>query len=292
MEYALELSGVTKAYPDFTLADIGLLLPTGCIMGFIGENGAGKTTTIKAILDLVRTDRGSIRVLGRECPREIRAVKEQVGVVLEDGGFPEQLTPRQVGHFLGRIYRTWAPDVFTGYLDRFHVPDNKRIKELSLGMKKKLAIAAALSHDARLLLLDEATSGLDPVLRAEVLDVFLEFIEREDRAILFSSHILSDLEKAADYITFLHQGRIVFSSEKDRLLERYGLFRGSQADLSLLPPAAVRGARFHAFGVEALVERQAVAGSRRLDPASIEEIMLYSLQPNEIGKEASRPWPV
>lgn len=210
---ALELQNVTKEYPGFSLTDISFSLPCGYIMGLIGENGAGKTTTLKAILGLIHSQ-GSVQVLGRG--REaITAAKEQVGVVLEDATFPDPLNGRDVAQILRGVYKTWDREKFMGLLHQFDLDPKKKVKDYSRGMKMKLSLAVALSHDSRLLLLDEPTSGLDPVVREEVLDMLLQFIQEPDRSVLFSSHILSDLERVCDYATFLHQGKVVFSMPKE-----------------------------------------------------------------------------
>ncbi len=204
---ALELQNVTKEYPGFSLTDISFSLPSGYIMGLIGENGAGKTTTLKAILGLIHSQ-GSVQVLGRG-REDITAAKEQVGVVLEDATFPDPLNGRDVARILRGVYKTWDREKFMGLLHQFDLDPKKKVKDYSRGMKMKLSLAVALSHDSRLLLLDEPTSGLDPVVREEVLDMLLQFIQEPDRSVLFSSHILSDLERVCDYVTFLHQGKLV-----------------------------------------------------------------------------------
>jgi len=275
MSEALKLVNVSKHYKDFSLNQVNLSLPTGCIMGFIGENGAGKTTTIKLILDLIKMDEGSIYVLGKDNQKDLKSVKENIGVVMEDCFFPETLTASNVNRILKGIYGTWNEDRFKSYLRQFSIPADKQIKEYSKGMKMKLSIAAALSHDSRLLILDEATNGLDPVIRDEILDVFLEFIQDESHSIFISSHIISDLEKVCDYITFIHKGSIVFSESKDALLDLYGILRCSERDFSRINPEAVTGYRKNQFGVEALVLKNMVRGNLVIDRASIEDIMLF-----------------
>ena len=202
MENALEITGLYKQYEGFALRDVTFTLPSGCVMGFIGENGAGKTTTIKAILNLIRRDAGSIRVLGQDNITDERAVKERIGVVLEDGCFLNTMNARQVDVLMGKAYQNWHSEQFFGFLKRFGIDDGKKIKDYSKGMRMKVNIAAAMSHDAELLLMDEPTSGLDPVVRDEVLDLFYDFMQDEGHSILLSSHITSDLDKIADYITF------------------------------------------------------------------------------------------
>jgi len=277
MEHALELTNVTKKYEGFTLDNVTLTLPRGCIMGLIGENGAGKSTTIHLILDLIRRDGGSIRVLGRDNDN-LGEAKEQIGVVLDESYFPDNLATRDIRRIMSNIYRTWEDKTFLSYCQRFALPENKIIKDYSRGMKMKLTIAAALSHDPQLLILDEATSGLDPIIRDEMLDVFLEFIQDEGHSIFMSSHILSDLQKACDYITFIHRGKIVFSQTKDSLLENYGILKCSLTDLQSIDPSAIIGVHKNSFGAEALVLREKVGRRFVVDPASIEDIMLYYIK--------------
>lgn len=272
MNLALDVRNLCKSYSEFQLQDVTLQLPRGCIMGLIGENGAGKSTTIQLILDIVHRDRGEVFVLGQDISR----VKEQVGVVMDESCFPENLSARDINRILKHIYKTWDPAAFSQYCRRFDLSETKRVKDYSRGMKMKLSIAAALSHDTKLLILDEATSGLDPIVRDEILDIFLEFIQDDERAVLISSHIISDLEKICDYITFIHRGKVLFGEQKDLLLEEFGMFRGSEEEYASLPDEAVVGMRRHQFGVEALVRRGMTRA--KLEPANMEEIMLYMIK--------------
>ncbi|MCI9487300.1 MAG: ABC transporter ATP-binding protein [Lachnospiraceae bacterium] len=275
MQDALRLRGVSKRYRGFALEDVSLTLPSGCIMGFIGENGAGKTTTIKLILDMIRRDGGSVEVFGKDCRGMRRSAWEDIGVVLDDCGFSEELTAIHVGRIMAGIYKSWDEREFERLLGSYHVDLHKRVKEYSRGMKMKLSLAVAMAHDTKLLILDEATSGLDPVAREELLESFQDFIQDEGHSIFISSHIISDLEKVCDYITFIHKGRILFSEEKDLLLENHGIFHGTREGLAELPEDAVAGVREGAFGVEALVRRDRVPGGLALDRAGLEEIMLF-----------------
>ncbi len=275
MQPILEIEGLSKRYKDFSLDNVSFSLPAGCIMGFIGENGAGKSTTIKLILGLIQKDAGRVRLFGKEGYLDEKAAFEQIGVVLDETGLHDTLTIKDCNAILSRLYRTWKPDAFREYCARFSLPEKKQLKEFSSGMKRKLSIATALSHDSRLLLLDEATSGLDPIVRDELLDVFLEFIEDERHAILLSSHILSDLEKACDYIAFLHKGRLLFCEQKDLLLERYCVLKCDEAQLRQVDPTRIHGIRRNKFGAEALVERAAAPRGSLTDAAGIEDIMLF-----------------
>lgn len=273
-ENALELHGVCKKYGGFALRNVGFTLPRGTVMGLIGENGAGKTTTIKAVLDLIRPDSGEITVLGEQSTSN-PAVRERIGVVLDDGGFPSTMNAVQVDTLLGRAYRNWDAAQFFRYIERFGIDKEKAIKDYSKGMKTKLVIAAALSHHAELLLLDEPTSGLDPVVRDEVLDLLYDFMQDENHAILLSSHITSDLDKIADEITFIHKGEVLLSEPRDELLDTCGILRCTADQLNALDPSAVRAKRVGTFGCEALVRRDGVPENWSVEPVNIEQIMLF-----------------
>ena len=271
---ALELKNLQKSYGDFTLGPLDLTLPSGCVMGLIGENGAGKSTTMKLILDMLHPDAGSVQILGQDNRANLRNLKEDVGVVLDEVGLSQCLTPRQVGKMMGGMFRRWDDAVYREYLRRFSLPEDKRFKEFSRGMKMKLGIAVALSHHPKLLLLDEATSGLDPVIRDEIVDLFGEFTREEDHAVLISSHIVSDLEKICDYIAFLHRGKLLLCEEKDRLKERYGVLHCTGDTMAALDPAAVLGKRESPYGVEAIVERDLVPAGWELGPVDLEQLFI------------------
>lgn len=275
MESAFKITNLSKNYKDFKLDSVNIELPKGCIMGFIGENGSGKSTTIKLILDLIHRDSGNITVLGKDNKKELNLVKENIGVVMDECFFPENITARDINLIMKNIYKTWNEKKFSNLLNNFTLPEKKIIKEYSRGMKMKLSIAVALSHDSKLLILDEATSGLDPIIRDEILDVFLEFIQDEEHSIFVSSHIISDLEKICDYITFIHKGKIIFSESKDSLLENYGILKCSSDELKNIDKSAIKGSRKNSFGVEALVLKNRLKGKYIIDKASIEDIMLF-----------------
>ena len=285
MANLIEVQGLCKDYGDFCLDHVDLTLPGGTILGLIGENGAGKTTTIKALLGLIHRDGGTVRVLGREVAAEDPACREDIGVVLDEASFHDPLKAPQVGKILSGVYRNWDAALFDAYLDRFQLPRNKKIKEFSKGMKMKLSIAAALAHHPRLLVLDEATAGLDPVVRSELLDEFLSFIQDEDHAILLSSHITSDLEKAADYVTYLHRGKAVLQGAKDELLDAYGRLVCARADLAAVDPELLAGTRVGQFGCEALVTDRGAFRRRyphlTVDPVTLEDIMVFTVRGDE-----------
>ena len=271
---AIELKGVTKKFSDFTLGPIDLEIPTGSIVGYIGQNGAGKSTTLKLILGLLTADAGEITVLGEKNPKDAY-VKDRLGVVFDDLHVPEEMTVTDIEAFCRRVYMAWDRDEFMNHIARFALPKKKAVKDFSRGMRMKLSLAIALSHGAELLLLDEATSGLDPIVRDEILDELMDFMQDEMHTILMSSHITSDLEKVADYIAFIDHGKLLFFSPKDELVETYGLVSLSNEEMEALDPRAVVGMRTHAFGKEALVVRNLVPSDLRVEKPSIEDIMIY-----------------
>lgn len=278
---AIELNHIQKSFGEFAIRDLSFTVPSGTICGLVGENGAGKSTTIRLLMNALRPDGGTAKVLGVDVTDPaFRDVKEDVGVVLDEAYYPETLTAAQVGKVMAGTYRRWDQGAYDGFLRRFDLPGKKQFKDFSRGMKMKLAIAVALSHQPRLLILDEATSGLDPIVRDEVLELFNEFTREEDHSILISSHILSDLEKLCDYIAFLHKGQLLFCDEKDRLLETYGVFAGTAEQLESLREEAVLGREeSHGYGgVRALVRRDEVPAGLELERASIEDIILFMVK--------------
>lgn len=271
---AIEVKEVCKAYPGFQLDHVSLSLPSGTILGLVGENGAGKTTLIKLILGMLRKDAGTIRVLESADVRADVKVREDIGVVMDEVYLPPAMKAPETGKMLGMVYWNWDRDVFEDLLSRLRIPTDKQLSDFSRGNKMKLGIACALSHHPRLLVLDEATSGLDPVVRDELLDILLEFTREEDHSILMSSHIVSDLEKACDYIAFLHEGKFLLAEEKDKLFEQYGKLSCSREDFAGLNPAAVIGTRETAYGVECIVRKEMVSQNFRLQPVHIEEVFV------------------
>lgn len=274
----LEIKNLTKSYPGFTLDNLNLALPSGCIMGLIGENGAGKSTTIKLILDMIHKDRGSIIIFGKDNGDGIELIKEDIGVVMDEVGIPECLTVRQVGNVMKYTFQNWDEVEYARLVQKLALPDKKQFKEFSRGMKMKLGIAIALSHHAKLLILDEATSGLDPVVRDEVVEMFSDFTRDENHSILISSHIVSDLEKLCDYIAFLHNGKLLLCEEKDQLLAEYGLIHCTADELQSLPSDAVKYKKENAYGVEAMVLRSALPSGIHVSPISIEELFVFMVK--------------
>lgn len=275
---ALEIKDLTKEYPGFKLGSLNLTLPRGCIMGLIGENGAGKSTTVKLILDMVRKDGGSITVLGKDNIEELSDIKEEVGVVLDDIGIHDCLNAVQVGKIMRETFKRWDESEYEKLLGRLSVPMDKPYKDYSRGMRMKLGIAIAMSHNPKLLILDEATSGLDPVVRDEVTDMFMEFTRDENHSVLISSHIVSDLEKICDYIAFLHKGKLILCDEKDALLEKYGILHCEKSRFDDLDMTAVLYKKETAYGVEALVSRAGVPAGFAVRPISIEELFIYMVK--------------
>ena len=274
---AIKLSHINKSFGDFAIRDLNLTVPSGTICGLVGENGAGKSTTIRLLMGALRPDSGTASVLGVDVSSpEFRDVKEDGGVVLDEAYFPESLNAVQVGKIMAATYRRWDQGLYDGYLKRFDLPQNKQFKDYSRGMRMKLAIAAALSHQPKLLVLDEATAGLDPIVRDEVLDIFNEFTREEDHSILISSHILSDLEKLCDYIAFIHKGDLLFCEEKDQLLEQYGIFEDSRENLDCLQPEAIVAREESRYGgVRALVKRDLAPTGFRLEKPTVEDVVLF-----------------
>lgn len=281
MNNAIEVRNLTKRYDGFTLDNVNMTLPYGCIMGFIGENGAGKSTTIKLMLDLIRKDSGEISVLGSGVNDKNKQIKEYIGVVMDESSFPDNLNINDISRIMMNCYKTWNQTAFSQYTSKFCLPAKKPIKGYLRGMKMKLSIAVALSHDSKLLILDEATSGLDPIVRDEILDVFLDFIQDESHSIFISSHIISDLEKICDYITFIHKGKIVFSENKDSLLQKYAVLKCSEEQFKALGQNSVVGVRRNTFGVESLVLKNRIPTGLITDNASLEDIMLYFVKENK-----------
>ncbi|MEA5135104.1 MAG: ABC transporter ATP-binding protein [Candidatus Fimivivens sp.] len=279
MEYAIKAEGLVKNYGTFCLNNVNIALPGGSIMGLIGDNGAGKTTLIKLLLNLIKRDAGSISLLGLDPIANEREVKLQLGVVFDECCWSELLCPAEIEKVLKRMYPTWDTNLFYSYLERFSLPAKKKIKTFSRGMRMKLSVAAALGSSPKLLILDEPTGGLDPIVRNEILDLFMEFIQDDEHSILMSSHITADLEKVCDYICFLHQGEVLLCDQKDELLEHYGILRCSEQQLEQVPRDCVVKVMPRQFGCNALVQN-AVKFRRQhpeltVDYATLEDIMLF-----------------
>lgn len=275
-ENAIEMEGASKRLGDFALGPLNFHVPRGSFVGLIGENGAGKSTTIKLLHGILEPDAGNIQVLGNDPLTDNPVYKQRIGFVFDDLYLTESFKLKQVAQFNRHLYgQAWDENTFTALIERFGLPDNKILKKFSRGMKMQLGLACALSHHVELLVLDEPTSGLDPVVRDEVLDLILEFLQDENHSVLFSSHILSDLEKAADYIAFIHKGKLLMMEPKDELVEKYGLLHASREQVAALDSGAVLGRRHTDFGDTVLVERDKIPAGLELEKPSIEDIMVY-----------------
>ncbi len=280
MNYALELKEVSKTYEnsDFVLDKVSFTLPTGAVMGFVGENGAGKTTTIGCVLNTLFRNSGVVRLFGKEMTDDDIELRENIGVVYDGNNFPDYLTAGQLSDIMQGVYQKWDNALFQKYLNTFHLNKSQKIGRYSKGMTMKLAIAVALAHHPKLLILDEATSGLDPVMRDEMLDVFLEFVGTDEHSILLSSHITSDLEKIADYITFIHNGKIILTERKDNLIYNYAILRCREKQFAELDTKDILAYRRQDYQIDVLVSDKRQAERKYagvvIDHATIDEIML------------------
>lgn len=281
MSNILEVTELVKTYRDFQLDHISFQLKAGSIMGFIGENGAGKSTTIKSILNIIKIDMGQIHIFGEDAGKKSnnQRIKENIGVVLDECYFHDMLNAKEINGFMGKIYKNWDKALYFQYLERFCLPIRKTIKDYSRGMKMKLNIATALSHRPKLLILDEPTSGLDPVMRNEILDVFFDFIQDEQHSILMSSHITTDLERICDYITFIHQGKLILSESKDDILYDYAILKCTSSQYGKIDKEDIIAQRKNSFGIELLIKnKERLMNKYRdctFDHASLEDIMLF-----------------
>ncbi len=278
-ENAIEISGLTKKYDGFTLDNISFNVPKGSIMGFIGQNGAGKTTTIKALLNIIKADSGTIKMLGLDNSEYEYEIKEQLAAVFDELPFHDEFTAKNLSVMFSGLYKGWDDAKFNEYLDRFQLPSRKKVGKFSKGMKMKLQIATALSHGAKLLIMDEATTGLDPVVRNEILDIFLEYLQDDTNSILMSSHITTDLEKVADSVTFIDRGKLLISGYKDDILDTHGVIKCSKADFKEIAAEDYISARLNDFGAEVMVADRVAAKKKysglTLDKTTLEEIMLF-----------------
>ncbi|MDE6025026.1 MAG: ABC transporter ATP-binding protein [Lachnospiraceae bacterium] len=280
MDNILELQQISKTFPKshFTLDKLSFSLPYGAILGFVGENGAGKTTTIGCILNTVKKDSGTIKLFGKEMLDSDTDIRNKIGVVYDGENFPGFWTAKQLSQVMEGIYAQWDKALFQKYLEDFRLPITQKIKDYSRGMTMKLATAVALSHHPQLLILDEATSGLDPIMRDEMLDVFLEFMQEESHSILLSSHITSDLEKVTDYITFIHNGKLIMTVSKNDLVYNYAVMRCKESQFIALDPCDIIAYRKRDFQIDVLVsngkEAQRKYKNIVIDHVSVDEIML------------------
>lgn len=283
MDSILEVKNLRKEYKEFILKDISFSLERGYIMGFIGPNGAGKSTTIKLIMNLIRKSSGTINIFGKDNILHEREVKEKIGFVYDENYFYEEITLEEMKRIIAPFYKQWDNIAYDKYIKEFNLPSKKKIKELSKGMKMKYSLAIALSHNAELIIMDEPTSGLDPVFRSEMLDILYSIIQDENKGVFFSTHITTDLEKVADYITFINKGEIIFSALKDSIMENYGLVKGGNELLDKDTKKEFIGLRENSFGFEGLtnnVERvkKLFKNNIMIEKPSLDDILVYTVK--------------
>lgn len=275
----LEVKNLTKNYGDFVLDKLSFTIPRGVIMGLIGENGAGKSTTINCILNEITMSEGEVTIFGKDNISEEVFIKNKIGIIFDENHFPDILTPVELGKCMAGIYSNWKSSEYQNYLTQFELPLKKKIKDFSRGMKVKLAFAVALSHEAELLILDEATSGLDPVIRDDILDILIDFVQDENHSVLFSTHITSDLEKVADYVTFIHKGKLIFSYSKDEIIDNYGVVICGSAIFEKMDKSEIVAFRKQDYQYKALVRNRHKAEKNYpkaiVEPANIDDIMLF-----------------
>lgn len=275
---AIEINNISKKYKEFELKNVTLTLPGGCIMGLIGENGAGKSTLIKLVLDMIKNDTGEIKILGKSNKDFTRLIMEDVGVVFDELCLPDSMNAKQINDFMKHIYKNWEEDSYFKLLERLKTDIKKPLKILSRGNKMKVSIAVALSHGAKLLILDEATSGLDPVVRDEIVDILMEYTKDDENSILMSSHIVSDLEKACDYIAFLHNGKLIMCDEKDVLKDKYRIVKCTEEELSQIDEKDIVGKKIYSYGAEAMVREESVPKGMINEKISVEDLFIYTVK--------------
>lgn len=286
MDYLLELKNVTKTYKEFQLDNISFNLEKGYIMGFIGPNGAGKSTTIKIIMNLIKKDRGEIKVFGKDYKKHEIVIKERIGFVYDENYFYEDLSLLDMKNIIAPFYKNWDEKIFQKYIKEFNLSLKQKIKELSKGMKMKYSLALALSHKADLIIMDEPTSGLDPIIRNELLEILYDIIQDEEKGILFSTHNTTDLDRIADYITFVNNGRMVFSKSKDEIMNKYKVVKGGREILTHDVRKNLIGIKEHNYGFDALTEnstllKKELKNEIEIENATLEDIMLYTVRGNK-----------
>lgn len=278
-ENAIEIKDIKKEYDGFSLGELSFNVEKGSVMGFVGQNGAGKSTTIKSILNIIKPDSGEIKIFGLDNIKDEKEIKENMAVVFDTLPFHETLNAKQVNSILKHIYSNWEEDTFYGYLKRFNLPTKKKLGEFSKGMKMKFQIATALSHGAKLLVMDEATSGLDPVVRSEMLDVFMEFMQDSEHTILMSSHITSDLEKIADSVTFIHNGRLLITGYKDDIIEGHGILKCEKEYVKEIDEKDIVSIRINDYGADIMLKNRQECAAKYsgavIDNASLDDILLF-----------------
>lgn len=278
MENAIEIRNLSKEYRDFSLKNLSLNVPRGTVLGLIGENGAGKSTLIQSMLGLIKAEYEKIELLGKQLRNQEKEIKEDIAVIFDVSHYNPEYTPAFIGKMLKKVYRNWDMEKYDAYLSRFGLPADKKLKKFSKGMKMKLEFAIAFSHKPRLLILDEATSGLDPVFRDEILELIREFTEEEDHTVVISSHITSDLDKVADYIAFLHEGKLQFVKSYDELQNDYGVLHCGKDFFESLREEDIVSFKKEPYEYKVLVRNRngilSVFPDLEMEKASVEDIML------------------
>ncbi|MBS4981353.1 MAG: ABC transporter ATP-binding protein [Lachnospiraceae bacterium] len=282
MEHAIEIRHLSKEYKDFRLQDVSLNIPTGTVMGLIGANGAGKSTFINSILGLVNSDYKMLRIFGKDLRTQEKEIKEDIAVIFDVSHYNPEFTPAFIGKMLSRVYKNWDMTIYEQYLEEFHLPKRKKLKQYSKGMKMKLEFAIAFSHAPKLLILDEATSGLDPIFREEILDIIRKYTEDEDHTVLLSSHITSDLDKIADYIAFIHEGQLLFVKTYDEIQENFGIINCRKELFDSLNPEDILSYRRESYGYKVMIESKQelrkIFPDLEIENASIEDLMLFQVK--------------
>ena len=286
MENAIEVKHLSKHYKDFTLEDISLHVPAGSVLGLVGENGAGKSTFIKSLVGLLSSDYETLNLLGKDMKSEETSIKEDIAVIFDTTHYNLQFHPMFIGKLLSKVYVNWNTETYVSYLKKFHLPPKKKLKEFSKGMKMKLEFAIAFSHDPKLLILDEATSGLDPIFRDEILDIIREFTEEENHTVLMSSHITSDLDKIADYIAFIHQGKLLFVKTYDDIRENYGIINCGKETLDMLHKDDIVAIQKEVYGYKVMVKNRLELQNKirdlDMERASVEDVMLFYVKGEKV----------
>ena len=287
MENAIEIKNLSKTYQDFRLQELNLSIPAGTVMGLIGANGAGKSTLINSLLGLQKSDYQSIHILGMDLKTQEKEIKEEIGVIFDVTHYNLEFTPVFIGKVLSKIYKNWDMATYKNYLEKFHLPINKKLKKYSKGMKMKLEFAIALSHSPKLLILDEATNGLDPIFRDEVLDIIREYTEDENHTVLLSSHITSDLDKIADYIAFIHEGRLLFVKTYDEIQENYGIINCGKEVFETLSTEDIISYRKEAYGYKVMIQNKQqlrkIFRDLEIENTSIEDLMLFYVKGEKLA---------
>ena len=282
MKNAIEIMNLEKKYPDFDLKVDELKIPSGVVIGLIGENGAGTTTLIKSILNIINKDKGKIKIFNKNLEKEELLIKEDIGVVLDNTFFPEILNAKNIDSIMQDIYKNWDSKLFYKYLKDFDIKDNQILKTMSKGMRKKVEIATALSHHPKLLILDEATSGLDPIVRNEVLELFLNFASDEEHTVILSTHITSDLEHIADYIIFIDKGRIVLESVRDEIIDNYGILKCDIKDFDNIDKSDIVTYKKNKYNYDILINDKEKCKKKYkdyvIDKITLEDLMLLMIK--------------